>query len=132
VRYKYIKDEEQRDKMLIKMRDKLDRPVTPPELFDMDKLRIEQEEVKEYFTIDANRQRYNVERQHEEKYQKHWAKDYTAKLHKTKKYDLSDARYKNLWKCPQNVLVFNGKLLEYMQKIGVTTQSGGGSRIVLA
>ncbi len=62
---------------------------------------------------------------------KFWAKDYTAKLSAKKKYDLSEARNKDLWKCPQNILVFNGKLKEYMQKIGVATATGGGSRIVL-
>jgi len=50
------------------------------------------------------------------KYKKYWDKDHAASLSNIKKYDLSYARFKDINKNPQNILVFNGKLLDYLTK----------------
>ena len=56
-------------------------------------------------------------KEHRNKYQKYWEKDHAAKLSTVRKYDLTEFRYKDLHKNPQNILVFNGKLLEYLKKV---------------
>ena len=52
------------------------------------------------------------------KYKQYWDKDHAASLSNIKKYDLSYARFKDINKNPQNILVFNGKLLDYLTKTG--------------
>lgn len=42
------------------------------------------------------------------------------------KYDFSYAKFKDINRNPQNILVFNGKLLDYLQKTGGTNNTGKG------
>lgn len=56
-----------------------------------------------------------MERAHEAKYAKYWQTSHAAKLSNLKKYDLGEARLKYVEKSPQNLLIFNGKMLEWLK-----------------
>ena len=69
-------------------------------------------------TPEGESHKAKIEKEMESKYSWFWRKDHASKLSKIKKYDLSEYRYKDLHKNPQNLLVFNGKLLEFLKKQG--------------
>lgn len=68
-------------------------------------------------SVEGERSEDKVMKEHKNKYEKYWEKSHAAKLSKIKKYDLSEFRYKDLGRNPQNILVFNGKMMEFIQKL---------------
>lgn len=68
-------------------------------------------------SVEGDRNKIKVMKEHKHKYQKYWDKSHSAKLSTLRKYDLSEARYRNINKDPRNILVFNGKLLDYLKKM---------------
>ncbi len=120
VKWKHMKDEEQRQKLLLRLKEKLEQPETIPELYDPRKVEEEREMIENAIkhSEQGERQKENARKEHNiKKYQKYWEKSHAAKLSEIRKYDLSQFRFKDINKNPQNILVFNGKLLEYLQKM---------------
>ena len=64
-------------------------------------------------SVQGERSKDKVEKEHNLKYKHYW-ESHAAKLSNIKKYDLSYARTKDIGRNPQNVLIFNGKMLEYL------------------
>ena len=106
--------------MLVKMKEILDQPEPAPELHDPRRVEEEREMIENAYkkSIEGEGPMDKLKKEHKQKYEKFWEKDHAAKLSKVKKYDLAQYRFKDINKNPQNILVFNGKLLEYLKKLG--------------
>ena len=74
-------------------------------------------------SVQGERSKDKVMKEHKIKYEKYWENSHAAKLSSIKKYDLTQFRYKDIHKNPQNILIFNGKLLDYLQKKGANIPS---------
>lgn len=87
---------------MIKLREKLDIPEAPPELYDPRKVIEEREMIDNAIrqSVHGERPKDKVEKEHNLKYKKYWEKDHAAHLSNVKKYDLSYARYKDIHKNP--------------------------------
>lgn len=94
-----------------------------PELYDPKRVAEEREMIENAIrrSVEGERSKDKVSREHRLKYQKYWEKSHAAKLSNIRKYDLTEFRYKDIDKNPQNILVFNGKLLEYLKKMSANT-----------
>lgn len=90
-----------------------------PELYDPKKVEEERQMIDNavYRNAEGETAKDKVKKEHRNKYERFWEKSHSAKLSNIRRYDLSEFRYKDIDKNPQNILVFNGKLLEYMKKI---------------
>lgn len=120
-----MKDEEIRMKMMIRLKEKLEQPEAMPELYDPRRVAEEREMIENAIrrSVEGERSKDKVMREHKNKYQKYWEKSHAAKLSGIRKYDLSEFRFKDIDKNPQNILVFNGKLLEYLKKTNANVGS---------
>ena len=97
-----------------------------PELYDPKRVAEEREMIENALKRSVEGeggQKEKVEREHRLKYQKYWEKSHAAKLSGIRKYDLSEFRYKDIDRNPQNILVFNGKMLEYLKKMNANGAS---------
>ena len=103
---------------MIKLREKLEVPETPPELYDPRRVQDERELIENAIkkSVQGERSKDKLEKEHNLKYKVYWEKSHAAKLSDIRKYDLSYARTKDINKNPQNILIFNGKMLEYLQR----------------
>jgi hypothetical protein len=128
VKWKHLRDEEQRQKMMLRLKDKLEEPEVAPELYDHDQAQNEKELINEamkHIVLESPTKDKERSSPRPNKYQKYWDTSHSAKLSKIRKYDLTEFRYKNIHKNPQNILVFGGKLMEYLQKKNGTGSGGG-------
>ncbi|CDW91695.1 UNKNOWN [Stylonychia lemnae] len=118
IKWKHHQDEAKRAKMMIRLREKLEVPESAPELYDPRRVQEERDFIENAIkrSVQGEGSKDKVEKEHNLKYKKYWDKDHAASLSNIRKYDLSYARFKDLNKNPQNILVFNGKLLDYLQK----------------
>jgi len=87
---------------LLKLKEKLEQPAPIPELYNEEAIERERQSMEPYFrrSSKGNRLKIKVEKEHQQKYERYWQKSHSAKLSTLKKYDLSEAKYKELWKCP--------------------------------
>lgn len=114
-----MKDEDNRLKLMLKLKDILEQPQEAPELHDPNLVEEERafiEEVEKKSKQGGEKLKENILKGYRYKYEKYWEKSHAAKLSEIKKYDLTPFRYKDINKNPQNILVFGGKLLQYLQK----------------
>lgn len=91
-----------------------------PELYDPRRVEDEREMIENAVkrSVQGERSKDKLVKEHEHKYKKFWDKDHAAKLSSIRKYDyIQDFRYKDIHKNPQNILIFNGKMMEFLQKI---------------
>ena len=104
--------------MLARLQEKLEKPETPPELYDARRVEEEREMIENALlkTPEGEGHKAKIEKEMETKYGWFWRKDHASKLSKIRKYDLQEYRFKDIHKNPQNILVFNGKLLEFLKR----------------
>lgn len=103
-----------------------------PELYDPRRVEDEREMIENAIkrSVQGERSKDKIVKEHETKYKKFWDRDHAAKLSNIRKYDnIKDFRYKDIHKNPQNILIFNGKMMEFLQKINgnqstLNTQNG--------
>ena len=88
--------------MLVRMQEKLEKPETPPELYDAQRVEDEREMIENALlkTPEGEGHKAKIEKEMESKYAWFWRKDHASKLSKIKKYDLQDFRYKDIHKNP--------------------------------
>ena len=102
VMWKHLKDEEQRDKLYLNLKEKLEQPLPAPELYEEEKA-VEEKKLVDEITIKSSREsriKIKIQKQHELKYANFWSTNHAAKLSNIRKYDLSEARYKYIEKSP--------------------------------
>jgi len=101
IRWKHQQDENQRLKMMLKIRERLEVPEPAPELYDPIRVAEEREMIENAIKETA----HGGERSHEKlekdnKYKKYWERHNADKFMKQKTYDLTYARYKDINKNP--------------------------------
>lgn len=101
IKWKHLKDEQQRAKMMIRLREKLEIPEQPPELYDPRRVAEERDMIENAMkrSVQGERSKDKLEKEHHMKYGKYWEKDHAAKL-STMKYDFSYARFKDINRNP--------------------------------
>ena len=131
IKWKHEKDEEKRDKILIKVKEKAAEPVSGPKLYN-EELAIEE---KQIIVSDMNKcidgggpdlekfiKRQKIIKEHTIKYGKIWEKSHVCKLSNMKKYKpgtLESYKFRredDLNRNPMNILIFNGKIRDYLNK----------------
>lgn len=117
ISWKHEQDEELRQQLYTNLRSKLAQPLPVPELYN-EQLALQEKADVDRATLRSKkgqRIRLKLERAHQDKYGKLWQNSHAAKLSNLRKYDLTEARLKYVHNSPQNLLIFNGKMLEWLQ-----------------